>query len=101
MMNATEATEAGNAVKYPYWHKGKDLEGHRVDMALYRECQREIDEQFKTWLAVTYSPNMPEAADELIWDKAWADGHHAGYHEVESHYHDYAEFATAIANTLR
>lgn len=100
-MNATEAIAAVNALTYPSFKRGLPEGQRRALRDNYNKALREITGQFRTWLAVTYSPNMPEAADAMIWDKAWADGHHAGFHEVETHYMDYAEFATAIADTLK
>lgn len=42
---------------------------------------------------------MPDNVRDLIWERAWEDGHSEGYHRVEDIYEDLAEIAKAA--TLR
>ncbi len=46
-------------------------------------------------LRTAYLPNLPEAVTDLVFRKAWEDGHASGEHEVEQIYEDLAEIAKA------
>lgn len=59
----------------------------------YREQTRELESQWRAWLASEYAPEVPEAAQEAIWNYAWEEGHASGYDEVEMHYRDLADIA--------
>lgn len=63
----------------------------------YRDQTRELEAQWRAWLADEYASALPEAAQQAIWDYAWDQGHASGYNEVEMHYSDVA----AIANLAR
>lgn len=36
---------------------------------------------------------MPARLKNMLWDKAWADGHSSGYNDVRVHYEEYADIA--------
>lgn len=61
--------------------------------------EAKITEQFREWLAFEYGSDFTSETQALIWHRAWADGHHAGYPEVERYYEEQAEFIAQILRT--
>lgn len=56
----------------------------------YNEVAREYEKEIKQSLAEEYDLN--EAEVDVIWGKAWEDGHDCGIRNVISHFYDLASF---------
>jgi hypothetical protein len=105
MLNAREADAACRALPHPQTSaynvsKAKRAVQDRL-LAAYRGEIDKITDQFREWLGNEYAPTLPEAVQNKVWEKAWSDGHHAGYHEVENYYRQYAEFAEFAINAAK
>lgn len=100
MMNTQQAEAAYKAVPYPKVGPRKDREARDVLLAAYDVATNTITGEFRDWLAHEYAFTLPKAVQDKIWEKAWSDGHHAGYPEVERYYTDYAEFAAFAINSV-
>lgn len=94
-MNADEATESAKAIPYPL---GMPKEDRPAADREYRKAVSEVEAKFKDWLAREYAPWLAKETQDMIWRKAWADGHAHGYWEVENHYMDLADFAEDVVN---
>lgn len=64
-----------------------------------RIAEEEIKGEFKEWLASEYGPEFTPETRALVWQRAWSDGHHAGFPEVERYYEEQAEFIAQILRT--
>jgi hypothetical protein len=93
-MNAEETDEAVKAIPYPEGWVNKE-EYHRL-RAVYQAAVGEVTGKFKAWLGDNYAGDLPQGIRDMIWGKAWEDGHSSGYYVVEQHYGDYADFASSI-----
>jgi hypothetical protein len=60
-----------------------------------------LETQWKKWLAKEYASDLNETMTNNIYVWAWREGHHAGYHEVESFYENYCDMARAILNSVK
>lgn len=62
-----------------------------------REAKRQEREAFRAKMEADYSTaDLPSKARNLIWEKAWSDGHSEGYQAVEGHYADLADIVDAV-----
>lgn len=50
-------------------------------------------EHMREALRTAYLPDLSESVTDLVFRKAWEDGHGCGEHEVEQVYEDLAEIA--------
>lgn len=96
MLNAREAEAAYKALTYPAVGSRRDRAARDILLAEYDEATNKITGEFREWLANEYAHTLPDAVSDKIWEKAWSDGHHAGYPEVENYYSGYAEFAQFV-----
>lgn len=96
MLNAREAEAAVKALTYPAVGNRRDRAARDILLAEYDEATNKITGEFRDWLAHEYARTMPKAVSDKIWEKAWSDGHHAGYHEVENYYSEHAGFAQFV-----
>jgi len=97
-MNGREAEAAVKAIPYPH-NATKDTRAQLK--AEYNAAVDSVVAKFRASLAKDYAYNLPAAVQDRIWSKAWDDGHHAGYSEVEGHYEELSEFAEAVAAAVR
>ena len=98
MMDTSTANAAADALPYPSNAPVKERTRLRRE---YEESLALITAEFKEWLAFEYASELPVSVQEDIWYKAWADGHSAGYNEVERFYINLAEFAEKVAQAVR
>ena len=96
MMNAEEATLAQKALTYPLRSEFPDMESYKAAREEHGEEVSEITGQFRDWLEFEYAGSFPTQVQDLIFHKAWEDGHSSGYFEVEGFYEDYADFAEKV-----
>lgn len=68
----------------------------RVFRAAARGQEREIIGAWSKWLHATYAEDLPETVHSLIYTRAWDLGHSAGLNDVERHYEELADLASAI-----
>lgn len=63
----------------------------RVDIAA-------LEARWRPWLFNEYLAgyDLPESLGDIVFTKAWDEGHSAGYHQVESEYQAVAEFAREV-----
>jgi hypothetical protein len=101
MKNAQQAEEAIKALPFPkrgdYDTKDAWLEARQA----YNVAQGKITSEFREWLGYEYASSLPTKIWDRLWAKAWEDGHAHGYHDVEMHYIDMADFAEAVAEFYR
>jgi len=57
---------------------------------------KKVDAPFKRFLALEFGEDLSSAVHELIYEKAYSDGHHAGYFEIQNQYIEAADFARSI-----
>ena len=75
---------------FPYGKNGSEERKtyHADNARLYCEFRDEI--------AMVYGTDcLPQPVRDMIFSKAWSDGHSGGYGDVESHHDDFAEVALA------
>lgn len=70
----------------------KDKKLREAQRASNAVKENEIRESFKDALKQEYGQSLTEAGHEFLWNKAWEDGHSAGYFEVESQYENQLRF---------
>lgn len=58
-------------------------------------------EHMREALRAAYLPNVPAKISDLVFAKAWEDGHANGEHEVEQVYEDLAEIVMATREAYR
>jgi predicted metal-dependent phosphoesterase TrpH len=93
----TNALEAAiKTLTYP--REAKNREERARLYAEYREQENALIAQWKTWLADEYADDLPAAAQNAIYRKAWEEGHSSGYYEVENHYSELSELGRLIRN---
>lgn len=100
MLNTNDAEAAYKAVPYPPVGNRKDREKRDILLAEYNAATDKITAEFRDWLAHEYAFTLPKVVRDKIWEKAWSDGHHAGYPEVGNYYAQYAEFARFAINSV-
>lgn len=90
------AVIATDANKYPDRRSVTYVE----DQKKYRARLGEISAQFAADLAKEYLPGVPQAASDLVFARAWEDGHSYGYQPVENAYEDLATLVLAVHKAL-
>lgn len=95
-MDANEITAADNALDYPFRTNFPDVESYNAARVVYYTEKSALETQFRHWLAEEYASFFPASVQDLIWGKAWADGHSSGYGDVEHHYQELAQFAEEV-----
>lgn len=60
-----------------------------------------LEAQWKKWLAGEYGSDFNEKITDSIYVWAWREGHHAGYHEVESFYDSYCDMTRKILELVK
>jgi hypothetical protein len=68
----------------------------RKEMQDRMEERRKERETLSNRLREKYAPNLPEKITNMIFNKAWDDGHASGEHEVEYAYDEIATIANAL-----
>ena len=63
--------------------------------ALWKK-QKELMDNFRERLADEFLSMFPESITDLVYRRAWDDGHSSGLSEVINHYRDLAEFVENI-----
>lgn len=91
-MNSKEADEAVRALKWVSYGKP----GHEE----YKAAQRKIEADWRAYLEDEYGWDIPPTVYGELFRRAWSDGHHAGYYEVESYYGEYADFARRVVEAV-
>lgn len=66
-----------------------------------REARKDFEAQFRSYLEDTYASEIPAGAYDVIFLKAWADGHSNGYNEVEMHYQDLAALSLTVLSASK
>lgn len=97
MLNAREAEAAWQAIPRV---KDTTKEEYLSLAVAYNEAVKKVAGEFRDWLAHEYAFTLPKTVQNKIWEKAWSEGHSAGYHEVENYYTQYAEFAAFAINAV-
>lgn len=93
-MNALEAEAAVREIPYPEGWVNKE-EYYRLRLE-YNGAVGEVIEKFRDWLGDKYASEFPKEVQDLIYGKAWEDGHAHGLSEVESHYIDTVDFVEKV-----
>lgn len=93
MLSTEELREALATVKYPH---GVAREERREAMKRYHDEQNALILQWKEWLQNQYADGFSTQAADVIYNKAWMEGHSDGYHNVESWYQELVEMVTQI-----
>ncbi len=63
-----------------------------------RDQINDWEQRWQNWLHETYGYGINYNRHRMIFSKAWADGHSAGYQEVEYYYGELCDFVTEILN---
>lgn len=92
-MNAQQAADAVKALPYPKSGDYDTKEEWQAARRAYQESWGKVTQEFAEYLAATYAPWLVKQTQDMIWRKAWEDGHSSGYSEVENYYMDLASFA--------
>ena len=75
----------------PYPPRG-DRPGH----AAWNDEDRAIRQKFRSACETAFDiASVPQSALDLVWVKAWDDGHSAGYEEILIHYEELADIVKA------
>jgi len=96
MLNTKEAEAAVRALPRASEAPVKQRPAIRAANAV---AEAAITEQFREWLASEYGSGFTPETQALVWQRAWSDGHHAGYTEVERYYEEQAEFIAEVLST--
>lgn len=96
MKNAQEAWDAQRALGPLLKGTKEEREAERARRSVATQA---IMEEFKQYLHVEHGVNLNEKQHNIVYSKAWADGHSAGYSEVEHHYIELADFAREILDS--
>jgi hypothetical protein len=96
MMNAQEAWDAQRALGPLLKGTREEREAERVRRSAATQV---ILQEFKQYLYVEHGLNLNEKQHNLVYAKAWEDGHAHGYSEVENHYIELAHFAREILDS--
>lgn len=102
-MNSIEhygPAQIANAATAENVYPRRGAENYAEAYAAYRARSGEIHVQFKATLAVEYLPGVPVAASDLVFARAWADGHSDGHSQVEWMYSDLADLVLAVHKAL-
>lgn len=62
------------------------------DRQAEREAGYALRIDFGVALGEEYASHLSPALRDIIFEKAWSDGHSSGYHQVESEYDDLVDF---------
>ena len=85
----------------------EEVEKYNIEIAKYndivskrREKEKELDKKFKQHLAEDNNKyyGFSDEICELIYNKAYDDGHSSGLHEIASKYEELSEFVKDILN---
>lgn len=92
MLNGIDADEATR--KLQYVRPGEP--GHEEYEAAYKN----IALQFELYLHSVYLEQFPVEIADIVYQKAYEDGHASGYSEIETWYQEEAEFLRKVFRTL-
>ena len=87
----------------------EDLEKYEAYLKEYDEYMKKYHEEestllkkFRNDLAVENGlGDLPQAISDLVYAKAWEDGHSSGLYEVESHYSELAEMILNVVHIIK
>ena len=88
MMNGTEANQAERELIY-----GKPNSPER---AHYYTERKRIVEEFKAFLFKEEAFHLTPAVQQLVWAKAWNEGHSEGYGRIEDVFTEYCDFIDSV-----
>jgi hypothetical protein len=74
----------------------QDKEAERTAKVAYNTDTERLKAQFKADLFAEHGVTLGDALGEVVWRKAWEDGHSAGYGEIATHF----EYLTDIIDTV-
>ena len=97
-MNTKRLTDAVAHLQFPAWTG--DKEEYRVARKAWGQQISELEKEWKGWLGDQYASDINTSGRELIFSRAWEVGHSSGYHEVEMHYIDLADFGRAFLSAV-
>jgi len=67
-----------------------------VALTEYQNKVNALVSEWKTWLFDDYASHLNAAQQEVLYTKAYADGHSNGYREIENEFAELAELATSL-----
>src|SRR4030095_6895683 len=95
-MNTDELVQAIRNLPTPKWQA--DREKYLVDQEAWKAQQAELEKKWKEWLGERYASDINTSGKDLIYSRAFSQGHSAGYYDIENEYIDLSEFASAFLN---
>lgn len=93
MLSTTELIATLDTIPYPH---GVSREERPTAMRAYNEKRGALIAQWKEWLHDVYADGFSTQAADVIYAKAWEDGHSSGYREVEMWYQELSDLVTKI-----
>lgn len=66
----------------------------------YDNAYNELIASFRTQLHQEYLPGFPSEVADLVWGKAYSDGHSSGFYEIENCYNDEADLVKSVLKAL-
>ena len=75
---------------------GIDVESRKV----YDTGLASIESSWKEWLYQDAAPDLSKEAADLIFQKAWDDGHSGGYEEVDMHFRDLVALVQSVMEVI-
>ena len=82
-------------VKYLVIHMFQE-EAFKAAEKAYESEKNALLEEFQSALAEENSIDVSSNVHQLVWQKAWEDGHSCGLYAVANHYESYADWADEI-----
>jgi len=94
----TDQTVTDPAETDAIWHATVSKMPHRTkeDVLQRYATARAVQAPFKRFLALEFGEDLSPTVHELLYEKAYSDGHHAGFFEVQNQYIEAADFARSI-----
>lgn len=93
------APQGKDATPDAFREHAEAMEAYDKAIIQYRNAKAAVDKEvndiFVQWQAALYEEegsDLPKAVLDKLYDKAYEDGHSAGYAEVRSYFGDYVDF---------
>jgi hypothetical protein len=99
MLSTRELDEATRALVWPRFdgrRSAKAFADLQEAKNQYHADEKALEACWEPWLAKEYADGLSAIVVDELFRRAWDDGHSSGYHEVETYYQQYAEFALFI-----
>lgn len=71
---------------------GGGVEGRRI----YNEAFAAIEAEWKIWLYQDAAADLSTEASDLIFQKAWEEGHGSGYQDVDGQFRDLVNLVRSV-----